>query len=119
MAAVDEFPRGWTLTADSGSPSTITIPAIPGVAHVLDSIDARLVYTGATTGGELIQLSSSGGTYTGLILGRLFCGAANTADEFAATGLDLAASPGESLTVAFGGHVAGEAQFLMAQGHDI
>jgi hypothetical protein len=42
MAASDEFPRGRVLTAgNTGSPianPTVTLPAQPGIAHIIDEI---------------------------------------------------------------------------------
>lgn len=60
MAANDEFPRGGILASiqnASGVAATITIPAVAGVSHVLDSIHAfvkEYVALGAATGYPLI-----------------------------------------------------------------
>lgn len=47
MPADDEFPRGWWQGVQA---ITNTIPAIPGVAHVLTSVNIYLVTTGALGG---------------------------------------------------------------------
>lgn len=39
MPASDEFPRGTTVSADGGL-AQVTIPAVPGVAHVITDIQA-------------------------------------------------------------------------------
>jgi hypothetical protein len=118
---VTDFPRGWTLTVDLVGAASITVPAIAGVAHVLDAFSAQLA---TAAGGAALQvlLSSSGGTFTNLVIGHpiLPAAAAGSFESAAASGsdLNLAAGIGESLTV-FIGAVAGVTETLVIQGHDI
>ena len=117
-----DFPRGWTLTnfAAAGVAATITAPAIGGVVHVLDSFYFRIVQsTGAAASVEL-DLTSSDGTFAAYVLTILQLSAvADDIDSDSASGLDLAAGPGASLTVFGSAAVAGVYQFLRIQGHDI
>lgn len=116
---MSDFPRGWTLTVDSAAgAATITVPAVAGVVHVLDSFTAKIT-TGAAAGGALVTLSSSDGVFTSVPLGAINS-PASSSDMASASGLDLAAGPGASLTIACNaGPPAGGAEFLMIQGHDI
>lgn len=69
-----DFPRGWTLSelATAGVTASITVPAIPGVVHVLDAFTASLNAQAAAAGaaGPDITLTSSDGTFTGFVLGQ-------------------------------------------------
>jgi hypothetical protein len=115
---MSDFPRGWIQSnAAVGSTVTVTAPALPGVVHVLDSVWAKIDASG-TAGPLNVNASSSGGSVS-QFLGRVFIGTAGGTDEFSLSGLDLAAGPGESLTVAFNGSGAGVGEALVAQGHDI
>lgn len=122
---VGEFPRGWSFTAQAtAAPVGIVVPAQAGVAHVLDSFSAKVSnFNTATSLSTNISLSSSGGTYGSVLLALLGAtlAAANTVnnDSAAESGLDLAAGPGESITVTFTSSQAGAIEFLLIQGHDI
>lgn len=128
MAANDEFPRGWTLSVvvSGAGTATITVPSLAGVAHVLDSFEAKVSNTSTTQGaGDQITVSSSLATYSGFVIGLLgaslvaAAGDVNT-DEASGSGLGLATAPGESLTVAFNGPAfAGATMLLVIQGHDV
>ena len=47
MSASDEFPRGWQLQASGNGSVSLTVPASPGVTHVLTGIEATALETGA------------------------------------------------------------------------
>jgi len=114
-----DFPRGWTLSAQvNGGVAGITVPAISGVGHVLDSFDAVLADAGGGAGPYTINLISSDGVFANIPIGYLFLAAAGK-DEASGSGLDLATGPGASLTVSFSGSGAATAEFLLIQGHDI
>lgn len=121
------FPRGWTKTSSpgAGNVASIVVPGITGVSHVLDSFEAR-VSSSLTTGPVQweILLTSSDLVFNALVIGWLFANAAASAtnvvvDTESATGLDMAAGPGASMTVAFQFASAAVIPFLRIQGHDI
>jgi hypothetical protein len=118
---MSDFPRGWTLTVDLVGAASITVPAIPGVSHVLDAFFAQLG-TNAGGGALQVQLSSSDGTFNNMVIGHpiLPAAAAGSFESASASGSDLglAAGPGASLTV-FMGAIAGVTETLVIQGHDI
>lgn len=119
---MSDFPRGWSTStqASGGGIASITIAAVPGVVHVLDAFTAKAVATaGGTTFTQDVLLTSSDGVFN-INLALLQVPAASTADEASGSGLDLAAGPGASLTIAYSGAApAGDFQFLVVQGHDI
>jgi hypothetical protein len=121
---VTDFPRGWTRTvAVTGAAASITIAAIPGVAHVLDAFFAQVVNTTAGGVSPLVRLSSSDGTFANMLLGQPTspAPAAGNLDSGSASGSDLGlvAGQGASLTVAFDTGAAGLTEILLLQGHDI
>lgn len=119
--AASEFPRGWTISSDNGGAvgaTSITVPAVPGIVHVLDSFDAKMFNATAAVVGALITLTSSDGIFAAFPLGRLDAAAGGT-DSASGSGLGLAAGPGASLTIAYSNGVSGVAEFLVIQGHDI
>lgn len=116
---MSDFPRGWTQSSFSGAGLvSITIPALAGVVHVLDSFQATIASPTAAAG-VLVQLSSSDGTFTAFDLGFIQADAGPSNGTASGSGLDLAAGPGASLTIAFGSFPAGCDEFLLVQGHDI
>lgn len=121
MAANDTFPRGWTASAAGlAGPASITIPASPGVAHVLDAFTAAAyAIAGAAVTGPLINLNSSDGVYVNFPLGFIFLGTAPTNDSGSGSSLGLAANPGASITVSFSTWEASTFELLTIQGHDI
>jgi hypothetical protein len=121
---VTDFPRGWTLSVDGvGAAQQIVVPAIAGVAHVLDAFVAVFTNFSAAASGGLIQVSSSDGTFNNFVIGRLNTPtpAAGSQEMASASGSDLglAAGPGASLTVKFSLGGANLAETLVIQGHDI
>lgn len=116
---MSDFPRGWTLSNFSnGGVATITVAAIAGVTHVLDVFSAVLAnYTAAQTGAT-VTLTSSDGVFTGFVIGRVDA-PANSVGSDGASSLGLAAGPGASMTIAFGGGAANVLETLRIQGHDI
>lgn len=117
-----DFARGWTLSsiAGAGAAASITVPATPGVVHILDSLLARLISAAAGAGGGATQLQvvTDPGVVLATDLGPLVAGAGN--DSISLSGLDIAASAGSSLIVRFTVVVpAAFEQDLVIQGHDI
>jgi hypothetical protein len=120
---VTDFPRGWTRSVDvAGAPGpTITVAAIAGVAHVLDSFTAKLMDQGAGAATMILQATSSDGSIN-QVLGRLAtpvpaAGSLET-DSISGSELGLATGPGASLTVSFAG-ASNLTGTLVIQGHDI
>jgi hypothetical protein len=112
---VPDFPRGWTITANAaaGATASITVPAVPNVAHVLDTLTLRAVNASAAL--YAVNVTVQGG-----ILGFVMDAFPNSTDEISLTGIDLATAPGNALTITFSGVApASTAQQIYAQGHDI
>ena len=117
---MSDFPRGWTLSSYvAGGLASITVPAIAGVVHVLDSFTGTIYNTAASTAELRVVVSSSDGVFASLPLAELVAAATNGSDSGGGSGLDLAAGPGASLTIAFNGSATGINEFLLVQGHDI
>ena len=118
---MSDFPRGWTLSNGlgvAGGTASVTAPAIAGIVHVLDSFTAYLLNPTAA-GAATIILNSSDGVFTNFTLAIIEAGAAPSLGTASGSGLDLAAGPGASLTIAFNAGLAGANQTIVAQGHDI
>lgn len=119
MAANDEFPRGWTLSsraAAAGQVAAIHIPAVPGVAHVLDSFTARAVSNAAAAGpiGFLVEILGST-----LVLAELYV-VPSTVDEMGGTGIGFLAAVGVALDITFDiVTIANVDQLLICQGHNV
>ena len=108
-----EFPRGWAQVSNAPAfaLASITIPAVPGVVHVLDQLTLRATNTTATLYGPTVTV--------GAITFQLFA-FPNSTDELAMSGLDLASPPGAALVIAFAAVASsGTAHTIQAQGHDI
>jgi hypothetical protein len=124
---MSEFPRGWTISnynSGTASVATITVPASPGVVHVLDSFNAKLVNSDTAAAHQTtVFVSSSDGVLAAFLLALLSTGTAvggaPVSDESSASGLDLATGPGASMTIAFQSSAASLFQYLLVQGHDI
>lgn len=117
MSATD-FPRGWTMVAGpSAAALTLTVAAITGVAHVIDSFTFVIYNTAATPTALELVLNSSDGTFSNYALG-LAGPSSDASDSDSDTGLDLRAGPGASLTISTGAAVTGF-QYLRVLGHDI
>lgn len=120
---MSEFPRGWTVPAQAsaGSEAVATVPGIAGVVHVLDSFTAKAQAGGAGSGfGCSVVLSSSDGVFNNFVLGVIEVSGPSSSDECSASGLDLAAGPGASLSVGFNVNApAGDNETVLIQGHDI
>jgi hypothetical protein len=122
---VSDFPRGWTLTAEAalGSITSIVVPAVAGVARVLDAVFAKQVaFVGAPSLATRVRVSTSDGAFTNFTLLRLdtLAPSAGTNDaEGSISELNMAGGQGASLTVAFDGSAASIVELLVIQGHDI
>lgn len=115
------FPRGWTLSTQAGGGfgATITVPAAPGIVHVLDSLFARIINTG--TGASFIPAVRVT-TSLGVVLSQLLVCAATivTSDEVSFSGLDIPSSAGGTIVIDFNAvGLAGYFETLVVQGHDI
>lgn len=120
MAASDEFPRGWHLSAsgNNGAVVSIVVPAVPGVAHVLTDIIARVngqgaIYSQAITvntilQGELELQAPAAGTVANPVI-----------IEASMTGVKIMGVVGAALTVAFNGNIAGSYERLAISGYDV
>jgi hypothetical protein len=119
---VSDFPRAWIFTqwtAGASVTPSITVPAVAGVAHVLDSLDATLIAT-TVTGSYTVAVSSSDGALASIAVGAMAALVANTTAEVSRSGLDMAGGPGASLTVFLSAGVGGgNSAMLVIQGHDI
>jgi hypothetical protein len=120
---LSEFPRGWTLTSatTAGAAATITVPAVPGVVHVLDSLQASLVAVAAAAAGSFIWVTVSWGGFAPIYLTLLASNGGAIGNESASlSGLDIATAPATALTVAFNAPAAANYnEVLLIQGHDI
>lgn len=119
---MSDFPRGWTLTNQSTGTASITVAGIAGIIHVLDQFFAgAMIAAGATAFAQTVTLTSSDGVFAAFPLGQVAMeGVLGASGSDSASGLDLAAGPGASLTIAFGGAGAATTfQLLRIQGHDI
>jgi hypothetical protein len=115
MAANDDLPRGWQYGSGGAvAAPSITVPATPGVSHVLDAVSATML-AGAAVGPFNVTVTSSGGTYNGEAVGVLYTSDAGT-DGASPSGLNMACMAGESLTVACAS--GGTDVYLQIQGHD-
>lgn len=119
MAANDEFPRGWTLVSATGgaTPSSITVPPVPGIIHILDDFSVKIINNG---GGLITSVTVTFTGATTVTLAFLIVEAAQgSVDSASGSGLGLSSVPGGSLVVAINATTASELQLLVAQGHDI
>lgn len=63
MAANDDLPRGWVYTniGSGGTPASVTIGAVPGIAHVLTAVTASVeTYSAANQGAALNRVLLQG-----------------------------------------------------------
>jgi hypothetical protein len=119
VAAEGEFPRGWILNnqVGPGSTASVTVPASPGVVHILDAIFARMQNT---TGGVEQTVNIQVTTLATVLQVELIMAATIGSDDVALSGLNIASASGGILTVNFSAvTVAGYMQSITAQGHDI
>lgn len=122
MAARDEFPRGWTLnTVQNGTnvAATITVPAITGVVHVLDSIFAKAANLAAAAAALSVDVRTTAAGV--LVLDNLLVVPAGIGqDTLPLGGLNISSSLGGTIVVAFaGGPGVSQWEELTIQGHDI
>lgn len=122
MTAVDEFPRGWSPTIEqdlTGIAAQIIIPAVPGVTHVLTSIQAHLVdATVAPGASEGLVVQAFDGVSL-LLSWLLWIASLPGSDDFQWTG-SLAGTVGNSMTIEFAPPTPGHQinQDLSAEGYD-
>lgn len=116
MTMASEFPRGWVATNEgNGVIATVTIPASPGVQHVLDSFYARLE-TGGVTFSPNVLLAS--GAFVVQLATLIVPPAADAVDTDSDL-VSMAVPPGAVLSVTFSSGGAGIVEFLRITGHDI
>lgn len=115
-----ELPRGATINntqLGTGTAAQVTIPAAPGITHVLTSIRAKLADLNAGPG-ELtffVQIVITGATTINLLIAAGIPGS----DEVDFT-CEIPAPAGGVITVAFNGATAANVyQEVTAQWHDI
>lgn len=110
-----DFPRGWTfgIRPAVGGLATITVAAAPGIARVLDNIDARLINVASATTQVDVTVGS---TELGILA---VTATAGDRDDLTLSGLGIMGGTGFALVVAFGGGVPGCFESLVIQGHDI
>lgn len=121
MAADDELPRGWVLSAEPafGTNAQIVLPAIAGVAHVLDAVYGKAIASGGFAGGYLAVPNVIDSDGLDINLGLVSLEAAGVGvDDATASALGIVGGVGASMTVTLIS-AAGVAVFLLVQGHDI
>lgn len=122
-AANDSFPRGGSknVQVGSGTAASFTIPACPGIIHVLDAFFAKvLAGVGGAAFEGTITLTSSLGTYSAYPLGTIFATGVSTSDSSDDPNVNLTSLPGEAMTIAFNGTTpSGDNQLLGVKWHDI
>lgn len=123
MSASDELPRGWdipTTAVGAGSTPSITVPAVPGVQHILTSIVAAVAIVTSGGPGHLTAIEINGGTR-----GYISTGDSTTATSLGNVGTfswtgKFISDLGAALVVAFTGPIAVDCQgTLEIQGYDI
>lgn len=121
---MSDFPRGWSKTiiaSGLGATPLIVMPATPGVIHVLDVLDAKLVAFGATAlYGPTVVVTSNAQILLQWQLIVAGAAGAVSQDELAASGLEIAGFAGQDLTVTINTTlIANTTMNLLAQGHDV
>jgi hypothetical protein len=124
---VSDFPRGWianSVTGTTGVAASVTIPARPGVVHVLDSLFFKLTvfnFTGSTivswqvlAGGVQVLLGMLSTPATG-------AGTGAGVDTASLSGLDIVTPVNSTIVAQFTGAVPGAGVYeeVIIQGHDI
>lgn len=110
------FPRGWSQTnLGSGVLSVITLPAVAGIVHVLDSFYAR-IETGGTAFTPNVTFVSGGLTVQ---LATLDVPAVSGSVDSDSGDFQIAGVLGAALQVTFSSTAAGIVEFLRITGHDI
>lgn len=114
MAANDELPRGWVLSQTFLTPAapTITLPALPGIAHVLDEIDFT-VETGTAQAIAITENSS------GAAVGRIVVAPPASSIAESSWSGPASGAAGAALTVTGAALAAGNSALLTIRGHDI
>lgn len=115
------FPRGWILNSTTntvGQTASLTTPGLTGVVRVLDSLYLRINSNGAAAFGVGATLTTAAGVILSLFLSTP--ATTQATDEISLSGLDIATSPGGSITIQYTAAViSGIAEIIVAQGHDI
>ena len=102
-----------------GAAASITVAALGGVSHVLDSLTARVISFGGTTAAAFtLQVTASG--FVVLAWTMAITAAAYDKDDISFSGLDISTLPNTSLVVAFTtAPPVNVAQDITIQGHDV
>lgn len=121
--ATTDFPRGWTISAKAAAAAaaSITLPALNGITHILDSLSAEVVNTGAN--GAAFEVTVTAGGVVTLTV-PLTVGTVTAPDVQSGTAsdtsLDISSTSGGTIVVAFTTVTPGNMiQYLLIQGHDI
>jgi hypothetical protein len=121
MAANDEFPRGGVASVTTnGTIASITLPATPGIAHVVTSIDAALVQTVAGSGATFFEATMTD-SVTGDVLYTPWpqsSQAALSGGSSSWTG-QFIGSVGGAIVIAFNGTASSFFEILTVEWYDI
>lgn len=119
MTANDDFPRGWFISQTTSGTPSLALPAVPGVAHVLTSVQAKLIVEeNVANVSETLTLTSSDA-----LISEPVCNVSAAATNLLDTDDDsftgaIQAAPGAGITVSGGALPAGVVMVWSIQGHD-
>lgn len=120
MAANDEFPRGWvrnTIQSASGVAPVITVPAIPGIGHVLTDVFIKWTNFNVAVAGQHVWTVN----VSGVIVNGLLALTANleATDSITLAGIKMATPTGGAIAITTDAPAAGQFVEITAQGYDI
>jgi hypothetical protein len=120
MPAGGEFPRGWALSSVGGG-FTLTVPACPGLTHILTQVNATLTYNGSEQLGAIVLIESPAGTI--ILQPAIILSISSTAagQQTSASGTwsgQLAGQPGEALEVGLA-NIGPATAYIDMAGYDI
>ena len=118
MAADDELPRGWiasTGLVNAGVTPSITIPAAPGITHVITDIEFDLYYS--STANAFAPVVETG---TGFEFGIVATvGGQSGRDSLSLSGSQLYMATGVAVVIALNSNIAtGTSGLLLVRGYD-
>ena len=116
-----DLPRGWTLNSTTntvGQTAAITVPATTGIVHVLDALYLRVNANNAAAFGVGATVTTASGTVLSLFLSTP--ATTQATDEIQLSGLDIVSTPGGTIAITYTvAVIAGIAEIIVAQGHDV